>query len=712
MTREGQAHRADPWLAVNLSFLIPGIGQLYCGAPLPGVAFLLGASALWTAIVLALVSSWGSLAMVAGLAAGLLGAVVWSLVHAHRLARRLRGPGAAEARRVRDPHLAVFLTRILPGVGHMYLRRWITGVLALLLAVVAYGAGAHPGLLPWGLFAAPVYVGAVCFWAFHAGNRRAKRSPRAGKLLCLLVGLKGVLAVALALGLRYVAVEAFAIPTGGMAPTVYGEHLEVTCPDCGYAFAFGWSEQVMMRRAGGRGTGTDARFHTPLGARCPNCGCGRFPASAVRPGDRVLAVKWLGTRALRPWDVIVFRNPQDNRQVYIKRLIGLPGETIEIVHGDVFVSTDGGRTFRVRRKPPRVQEALWQLVFDNDYRPPAGPRPSGFGRDPYPCPSWLPLQPSADARWVPADPLGRRFSFRGGGKGQEASLRLMASPDTFLPRYGYNTHTWGDREIDVVSDLKLSVAYQPQAPASRLALMLSSFEHVFRGEVGADGTVRLLHRGTDAFGPDSWRPLAEDGKIDPVETGTWCGVALVHVDLRVALWVNGREVLASRDGQGYPMDYALLSSRIRAAQAKRDPSPLPLPQLRIAGTGGPCELAHVRVLRDVYYTAPRLVHPPRGPATAFAEKLGVRQGDPGWGTMGHAITLRAFPDDPELDAFYVLGDNSPASLDSRLWTAAAPTLRLYRQGRPVYQLGTVPRYSLIGRVRKRYWPPSRFGRVD
>ncbi|MCB9802458.1 signal peptidase I [Candidatus Nomurabacteria bacterium] len=37
-------------------------------------------------------------------------------------------------------------------------------------------------------------------------------------------------------------------------------------------------------------------------------------------------------------EVIVFRNPKNTKQYYIKRVIGLPGETIEIHSGDVFIN--------------------------------------------------------------------------------------------------------------------------------------------------------------------------------------------------------------------------------------------------------------------------------------------------------------------------------------------------------------------------------------
>ncbi len=37
-------------------------------------------------------------------------------------------------------------------------------------------------------------------------------------------------------------------------------------------------------------------------------------------------------------DLVVFKTPSDNRTDYIKRLIGLPGETIQFIDGDLFVN--------------------------------------------------------------------------------------------------------------------------------------------------------------------------------------------------------------------------------------------------------------------------------------------------------------------------------------------------------------------------------------
>ena len=65
-------------------------------------------------------------------------------------------------------------------------------------------------------------------------------------------------------------------------------------------------------------------------------------------GDRILVMMFPydlpflpGSGPPERWDVVVFRYPEEPEVSYIKRLVGLPGETIRIYHGDVFVKSAG-----------------------------------------------------------------------------------------------------------------------------------------------------------------------------------------------------------------------------------------------------------------------------------------------------------------------------------------------------------------------------------
>jgi signal peptidase I len=63
---------------------------------------------------------------------------------------------------------------------------------------------------------------------------------------------------------------------------------------------------------------------------------GKSMEPAISDGDRILMLKnfWTPQRG----DIIAFRFPKDTTKSYVKRIIGLPGETIEIREGRVFIN--------------------------------------------------------------------------------------------------------------------------------------------------------------------------------------------------------------------------------------------------------------------------------------------------------------------------------------------------------------------------------------
>lgn len=69
----------------------------------------------------------------------------------------------------------------------------------------------------------------------------------------------------------------------------------------------------------------------------------KIPAGSMQPalliGDVIAANKWIYRfEEPRRGDLILFDYPQDDSQVYVKRLIGLPGETVEIKNLRVYIN--------------------------------------------------------------------------------------------------------------------------------------------------------------------------------------------------------------------------------------------------------------------------------------------------------------------------------------------------------------------------------------
>jgi signal peptidase I len=175
-----------------------------------------------------------------------------------------------------------------------------------------------------------------------------------------------VVAFILALLFRAFLAEAFVIPTGSMAPTLMGAHKDVSCSQCGTSFQCGASRER---------NGTESSLVVVAGV-CPNC---RYvnpldlkdnANHATFNGDRILVNKF--TYALNDperWDVLVFKYPGNPKQNYIKRLVGLPNETLTIRHGDVYVRPTGSdETDQMVRKPASTLLSMSHLVYDTDHQ--------------------------------------------------------------------------------------------------------------------------------------------------------------------------------------------------------------------------------------------------------------------------------------------------------------------------------------------------------
>jgi signal peptidase I len=152
-----------------------------------------------------------------------------------------------------------------------------------------------------------------------------------------------VFVVVLVLLLKLFVTEAFVIPTGSMAETLYGYQKIVPCPKCGHEFPVNSHDEVEPNQK-------TRQLHPLLGYTCPNC---RYrgevrelnPVPYPRTGDRVLVLKPLyHLAAPQRGDVVVFKFPdapqlRQSAQNYIKRAMGFGGETVAIHRGDLYVAT-------------------------------------------------------------------------------------------------------------------------------------------------------------------------------------------------------------------------------------------------------------------------------------------------------------------------------------------------------------------------------------
>lgn len=444
----------------------------------------------------------------------------------------------------------------------------------------------------------------------------------------------------------------FIIPTGSMAETLRGEHGVVTCSNCAYEYQVGFDKSQFADRY------------------CPNCHfLGDQPRRVPRrAGDRIVVHGWNydfgGSFGPERWDVVVFKNPNNPQENYIKRLIGLPNETIELIAGDVWVTDDAGT--RVARKTRHAQQALWFPYFDQNFLP--------RSRLHY-NPRWLPLGP--DSGWTGLE--SRAFEFDGLDHDYGAVQFVNESHGggicVITDVYGYDgpptgpSRKGGLYHPTIVTDVRISADCAITTGTGYVELLLNKWEAIFRARFYLDGRV-TLEQGDIRRGAIGFAPIAE-ARTRPLHAPA--RLSLGHADLQVVVEVDNRPVIATTEAQ-----YTVEPDSARARSHRSEGS-----FVRIGAERIRARLTNIRIDRDVHYT------------DMTDDQGRLLRGN---GVQDHPIELGP-------DQFYVLGDNSPRSGDSRYWRAQdlGPHLQAdYRAGK--YRIGTVPRDQLIGRAFLVYWP--------
>ncbi len=390
-------------------------------------------------------------------------------------------------------------------------------------------------------------------------------------------------------------VEGYIVPTGSMATTLLGMHRQATCSDCGFPFA----------------VGTDAPL--PTHAVCPNCGYPDIPLDELPTisGDRLLVCKSsLASRPPNRWDIVVFQHPMESHKAYIKRLVGMPGETVQIHRGDLYI--DG----RIQRKTLDQQRAVSVCVYDDQFRAGAHsalpPRWQGSET----VTSWLPedhgfSHPGNATDSVQAenteviDWLVYRHWRRVPGRAD----RVEEVPIT--DNCGYNQHV--SRVLNHVSDLMLRCDVRA-AGAGSLWWRIS------------DGRDQLTAR----FDPGTGKAWLWHN--DQVVYETVQAVAITSEGAVFELSLYDRQFLMAVGG-------VLVFEPYTYAESSRPYRPTSQP-VAMGVTRLEAEVSKLQLYRDVYYTQPTFVSHP-------------------W-AIGRPYQLGE-------DEYFMLGDNSTLSEDSRAW---------------------------------------------
>ena len=533
-----------------------------------------------------------------------------------------------------------------------------------------------------------------------------------------------IVAIILAMLFRGFEAEAFIIPTGSMAPSLQGQHMDLECEQCRYRY-----------RTGASLSGASFNNRDQIESTfCPICQYEtkmrpkQNPDHRSNNGDRILVNKFVyDNQPPNRYDVIVFKNPNNGKQNYIKRLVGMPGDNLLIENGDIYTmqqvdESSDKWTKSITRKPPESLLAVLQVVDDTDY---IGPQIRAV--------NW----PSRWSTWrddVRVDPQMTQGvpAFHIDAQQEPKMIRYrhlvplkdewdLISREKLPPRmsagqlptgrligdyYAYNDRRYrrqGDdfsRGLQWVGDIGLEASVDVESPTGTLLLDLVEGGAHFRCEIDvATGSASLSCDDPDVKFVDAQGKSVEQpsGETSLSGAGSY-NIRYVNADDRLNLWINDQYI--KLDGAEYLRDEIPIPTWSEDDAGDAEP-------LGIGFDEGKMTVNRLAVLRDVYYTSvkgrsnssmlsnethtnpadiERLHQMPEkweDPAAIEIFKRKKQHTEP--------MFLLKDSEDDLLDQFLPCGDNSPYSLDGRVWNG------------PHY----VCRDMLIGRAMFIYWPHSK-----
>ncbi|MFM1872772.1 MAG: Signal peptidase [Planctomycetota bacterium] len=362
----------------------------------------------------------------------------------------------------------------------------------------------------------------------------------------------------------------------------------------------------------------------------------QIPTSSMQPTlmgsseaevyDRILVDKILPTfREPQRWDVTVFQYPLQKNQNYVKRIVGMPNDRLHIAGGNVYLVTDQGgqRSYAPLRKPADLQEEMWKNVY------PARALVRGDGK-------------VLGESWSGSPTRAFREDADGFEVKLEGSLTRLYFRDT--KDGGFVDRVWDGYPTDVAVAIRNKVPHtmtQEIVVDARLAADITVSDAAaavaFEIDVSrpgrdkwtyalaiAGGKARLQVRAKDS------QVLAESAEFDcPLPAGTAVPLAFAHVDDMLLAWRDGEELMRLDTAE-----WACREGCVIADGSVATPQQSVVPQITFKGSGT-ARIAALRLDRDQHYTRDQ-----------SDEVVEVPEGH-----------------------YYMMGDNTLQSIDSRGWTA-------------------------------------------
>jgi signal peptidase I len=400
--------------------------------------------------------------------------------------------------------------------------------------------------------------------------------------VAILVGI-GFLVV------RTTLVEPFGVPTGSMAPALLGNHREIPCPRCGHPVIVGEFP-------------ANERRNPYANATCDHCGRRgiNLTQSVDLPGDRLLVDKNVySVRPPRRWELAVFICPVDFSTPYVKRVVGLPGEQIQILGGDAFVNGE------IVRKATRERDQMLIPVFDMAYEPERGwasrwqIESNGATRPP----NERELTDGTFTLDATNGPVTLTYRNVNLDTGREDPIRDVMA---------YNAGT-GVGRPEAVHDFAVTFDLEVVNANGSIDCVLTD---------GSLTAIANIHMGSGAGLSLKSGNVASENFLGDYESGSVRKMSLSYCDRRVTVNENGKDVLPPLDVPADPTTHG-----------RRDGVSRPV---QFTCHAGAVKISHVRIARDVHYRTD--------------------------GANGIDAPYQLGPDE-----YFVLGDNSANSRDSRVW---------------------------------------------